>query len=189
MAIIALLLGVSVSMFGRTAGTAQRSAMDQLMSSVDQARSAAITKRKYVVLAIAEPENDDVDRRCRLGLFTVDEEPKAGEAISSSAQLQRWVQLPDGVIFQSDKVRSLQNVLASEKTKLTWKDGKNSANVYVMAFNPRGGLILPEGSGSVALHLANGSYSDGKATATVKAGGTSAVRIGRVVARPWRIEP
>jgi prepilin-type N-terminal cleavage/methylation domain-containing protein len=185
-AIIGVLLAVGMSMFGKTASTPRRTAADQFSASVEQARTAAITHRKTVLLAIAAPVDNTVGERCRVGLFEVDELPGEGEDIKAT-QIQRWETLPDGVVFLSGKVQGVRNLLDEKTVKLVWKDGANSADVHAFAFNPRGGLTWPTGSDASAVKISSGHYENGNPIAN-SGGGISSFRIGRVVARPWSLD-
>ncbi len=186
MVIAGLLLGIGVSVFGKTATTSRRTAMDQIAAAIEQARTSAITRRKPVLLAIAPPRPGDTDERCRIGIFEVDELP--GDATSVEArQLQRWELLPDGVVFTEGAIGELRNLMDEPDFEITWKDGENRAWVRAFAFTPRGGMAWPKGSDPVALRLSSGGYRDGKPVPH-KDGGHSALRVGRVVARPWKLE-
>ena len=65
--------------------------------------------------------------------------------------------------------------------------------VHAIAFNSRGGLHYPAGSTPIAMRIAEGGYRDGKATAKQARASTEAItenrlKIGRVTARPYRID-
>ncbi len=188
--VVMILLGVLVTLglgvFGKTAASARRTATDQFAATVEQARTAAITRRKPVILAIAAPVPGGADSNYRVGLFEVDELPERGAAIAAR-QLQRWSILPTGVVFFDGAVEGLDNPLDAEDVELSWKDGENQARVHLLAFNPRGGLALPAGSEPVAVTLGTGVLRDGRAIPTSD-GGRNSLRIGRVVARPWRLD-
>ncbi len=184
--IVGALTTMGLSIFGKSANASRRTAMDQFTAAVEQARTGAITRRKPVILAIAPPLSTDADQTCRFGLFEVDVLPKSGDALEAR-QLQRWNLMPDGVVFFKDEVDGFRNVLDEEQVQLSWKDGENKARVYALVFNPRGGLALPEGSEPLAVKLGSGNYRSGEPVATT-AGGHSSLRIGRVIARPWRLD-
>lgn len=186
--ILGVLTTLGLSIFGRTAHAARRSALDQFTAAVEQARTSAITLRKPVLLAVAPPDEEagGHDRKTRFGLFEVDSLPSASGTVQAR-QVQRWSTMPDGIIFLKGKVDGLRNLLDGDKTLLTWKDGENRATVYLLAFTPRGGLALPSGSDPVGIRLGTGIYQEGEPVST-KEGGASSLRIGRVVARPWRLD-
>lgn len=184
--IMGALLAIGMSLFGKTAGSARRTGTDQFVAAIDQARSAAITRRKPVLLAIAPPSGEAGDDRCRYGLFEVDELPEAGAAVNAR-QIGRWNLMPSGVVFLPGQIEGLRNLLDEDEFNLSWKDGRASATVRAFAFNPRGGLAWPAGSDPVSLKIATGVYKNGKAT-PVAAGGNNTLRVGRVVARPWRLD-
>lgn len=186
MILVAALLTIGMGIFGKTAASARRTAYDQFTATVEQARTAAITRRKPVILAIAPPVAGGADDYYRIGLFETDEVPERGAEIAAR-QLQRWNILPGGVVFFGGKVENFDNPVDEELVNLSWKDGENEARVHILVFNPRGGLALPAGSEPVAINLGSGTIRDGQPFPTSD-GGRSALRIGRVVARPWRLD-
>lgn len=186
MVLIGALTAIGISTMGSTAANSRRTATDEFTAAVEQARTAAITRRKPVILAIAAPRTSDTDQKCRFGLFEVDELPETGTAVEGR-QLQRWTVMPDGVVFFGGKIDELRNVLDEDEVQLSWKDGQSQATVHAFAFNPRGGLAWPTGSDPVAVKVGSGTYQNGKPVA-LPSGGHSSLRVGRVVARPWKIE-
>jgi len=186
MVIIGVLTVVGITSMGNPAATARKTATEQFTAAIEQARTAAITRRKPVILAMVAPVPGDIDQNCRFGLFEVDKLPEEG-AVAESRQLQRWTKLPEGVVFFGGKIDDLQNVADEDPVQLTWKDGENHAEVRALAFNSRGGLAWPSGSEPVAVKLGNGTYRDGKPVA-ITGGGQNSLRIGRVVARPWKLD-
>ena len=64
--------------------------------------------------------------------------------------------------------------------------------VHALAFTPRGGLQWPEGSDPVVMRVAEGAYRSGKAMPDLrgesKGVSENRLQIGRVVARPFRID-
>lgn len=186
MILIGALLAIGLGVFGKTAASARRTATDQFTAMIEQGRTAAITRRKPVVLAIAAPVPGGADNNYRIGLFEVDELPERGAAIAAR-QLQRWSILPTGVVFFSGAVEGFDNPLDEDEVELSWKDGENQARVRILAFNPRGGLSLPAGSEPVAVTLGSGVLRDGQ-TIPTSDGGRNSLRIGRIIARPWRLD-
>lgn len=184
--IVGTLTTISLSMFGKTASRARRTGVDQFTAAVEQARTSAITRRKPVVLAIAPPVTGSNDQKCRYGLFEIDELPDEGSDLEA-VQVQRWNLMPDGVIFLDGKVDGLRNVIDEDEIRITWKDGENEARIRALVFSPRGGLMWPAGSDPVALTIGTGTYIDGQPRSN-SAGGHNSLRIGRVVARPWRLD-
>ena len=70
MAIVTILMAVGVSLLTKSRGEALRTGTEQFATMVERARTSAITRRRPVALAIAEPGAGDVtDDRCRIGLF------------------------------------------------------------------------------------------------------------------------
>lgn len=186
MTIVAVLLTVGISIFGKTAQSARRTTVDQFAAVVEQARTTAITRRKNIVLAIAPPVSRGSDQVCRFGLFEIDELPDEGDDIKGE-QLQRWNTMPTGVIFHHGSIEGLDNLLDGDEVVLSWRDGKFQAQVYPLIFSPRGGLSRPTGSEPVAVKIGSGTYRDGQPVATSE-GGYQSLRIGRVIARPWRLD-
>jgi len=186
MILVGALTTIGLSTMTKTAMSARRTATDQFAAAVEQARTAAITHRKNVILAVAEPRAGDMDQSCRFGLFEVDELPEDGSSLEGR-QLQRWTVMPDGVLFFEGKVEDFRNLADEDPVQLSWKDGQNQATVHALAFNPRGGLLWPNGSDPVAVKIGTGTYRNGKPVAA-SGGGHNSLRIGRVVARPWIVE-
>jgi prepilin-type N-terminal cleavage/methylation domain-containing protein len=186
MVIVGALLAMGLTVFGRTAASARRTAVDQFTAAVEQARTTAITRRKPVILAIAPPAAGSTDATTRFGIFEVDELPEEGEPIDAR-QIQRWNLMPEGAIFLPEDLDGLRNVTRGDKVQLKWRDGGNQASVHALAFTPRGGLAWPTGSDPVAVKIGSGFYRDGQPVPTA-GGGHSGMRIGRVVARPWRLD-
>lgn len=185
-AIVLVLTAIGVSLLGNSRGEALRTGTEQFTTLVEQARTSAITRRRPVVLAIAEPGVGNFgDDRCRIGLFELDAwrpgEPHEGR------QIQRWQPLPTGVALFGGEVDSLANVKDETAIPLTWRAGKESAAMPGLVFGPRGGLLAPAGSESVVVTFAAGTYRDGVAVRTGEERGKT-VRIGRVVARPWQMD-
>lgn len=186
MIIVGALTTLGLTVFGRTAASARRTAMDQFTAAVEQARTAAITRRKPVILAIAPPIESTGDRTLRYGLFEVDSLPEEG-GVLDARQVQRWNLMPDGVVFFPEEIDDLRNVMGEDKVQLKWKDGESQAMVHALAFTPRGGLAWPTGSDSVVVKIGSGTYRGGQPVPTAD-GGHSALRIGRIIARPWRLD-
>lgn len=186
MMIVGALMVVGLNIFGKTAASARRTATDQFTAAVEQARTAAITRRKPVILALAPPIVGDTDQTTRYGLFEVDSLPD-NPGLIEARQVQRWNLMPDGVLFFGGEIEGLRNVLDEDQSQLKWKNGENQASVHVLAFNSRGGLAWPTGSDPVTVKIGTGVYQDGKPIET-RDGGHSSMRIGRVVARPWRLD-
>jgi type II secretory pathway pseudopilin PulG len=192
--IVILIVGWGGALNG-TSAWARKSGTDVLSGRIDQARAAAITSRCNVVLAIAEPGDlPSGDERCRLGLFKVESWPESGAAAMEGVLMNRWTSLETGVILASGDLDGVPNPL--DAPELTIKYGAPatpvSVTVHAIAFNSRGGLLHPSGSGPVVMRIAEGAYRKGKATPNRSASGTVAenhLKIGRVTARPYRIDP
>lgn len=167
-AIAGALLAMGLTLSGKSGDRARRNASEQLAGLVEQARTAAITRRTTVVLAIAPPDAEH--EATRIGLFEVDGAPRSGQSLDGQL-IQRWTRLPDGVGFIKGQIEGLANPLDTEPLELRWQEGRQLATVHALGFTPRGGLAWPAGSTPVALSL-----------------GSGALRIGRAVARPWRLD-
>ncbi|WP_035607784.1 GspH/FimT family pseudopilin [Haloferula sp. BvORR071] len=185
-AIIGSLTALGMSVLGTNAAKSQRTATDQFSAAVEQARTAAITRRKPVILAVAEPQPNATDEEARFGLFEVDTLPDAG-ALIEARQVERWHIVPNGVVFLAGRVQEFENLFDETEVVLSLKGGQEKVSVHALAFDSRGGLAWPKGSDPVAVKLGNGHYASGKPV-TVSGGGHNSLRIGRVVARPWRLD-
>lgn len=197
-AVIGILLVAGVRLLGDTGAQSRRAATDTMTGLIEQARTAAITTRSHVILAIAEPGDLPAgDNRCRLGLFKVDEWPQDSADEVPAVLMNRWRVLENGVVLaagdgsgQSDG--PLPNPLDAPELRIRYGSGGNARTVQVhaLAFNPRGGLRFPEGSSPVQLRIAEGGYRSGDAV-LVRRGEQQAIaenrlKIGRVIARPYR---
>lgn len=183
-----LLVGVVGAL--NAGGRAQRTGRDALMSSVDRARTEAISTQREVLLAVAEPADLPASGgRLHLGLFELDGEPEDDGSVSGR-QLGRWRALPRGLVLMGGEVEGLRNLMDEDELTLTYRDGRETVEVHGLGFHARGGLAWPAGSDPMALKLTEGTYVDGEPRVT-RRGGEEAemdvVRVGRVVARPWRI--
>lgn len=197
-AIIGILLVAGVRLLGDTGAQARRAATDTVTGLIEQARTAAITTRSHVILAIAEPGDLPAsDSRCRLGLFKVDDWPEDSTGEVPAVLMNRWRVLDNGVVLAAgdDNGQSagpLPNPLDGPELRIRYGTGTNARTVQVhaLAFNPRGGLRFPEGSSPVQLRIAEGGYRNGTAV-PVRRGEQQGIaenrlKIGRVIARPYR---
>ena len=194
-AVTVILLTAGVSLLGSTGSQARKAATDQLIGMIEQARTAAITSRSTVFLVVAEPGDlPSGDERCRLGLFRAEGEWKPGSTEPIPATLiNRWRPLETGVVLIGGQVDGVDNPLDGQELTLTYKTNKvYSVKAQAVAFNSRGGLVHPTGSTPVAMRIAEGAYRDGKASPN-KRGDSGVIaenrlKIGRVTARPYRID-
>jgi prepilin-type N-terminal cleavage/methylation domain-containing protein len=191
--ILVILLSAGVALLGGTGSQSRKSATDLITGMIEQARTTAVTTRSNVVLAIAEP--DDLpganDKRCRIGLFKVEGWTDDFSEPISATLMTRWRILENNVVLIGGQVEDgLSNPLDGDK--VTLKYGKGQVSARVIVFNPRGGLRYPSGSRPIVMRIAEGAYRDGKATPNRRAGsGTipeNQIKIGRVTARPYRID-
>lgn len=191
-AVTLILLTAGIALIGNTGAQARKTATDQIIGMIEQARTAAITSRSTVFLVVAEPGDLPAgDERCRLGLFRADGEWKPGSTGPIPATLlSRWSILETGVVLIDGQVDGVGNSLSGDELTITYKT--HSVKVHALAFNSRGGLVYPTGSTPVGMRIAEGAYRDGKASPNQR-GDSGAIaenrlKIGRVTARPYRID-
>lgn len=203
LAILVTLLTVGVSLLHGTGSQARKAGTDMLAGMVEQARTTAITSRTDVVLAIAEPGDLPADdEHCRISLFKVDAEkwpnPATPPITLEGVQISRWQTLNTGIVLLAGKVESGTTPNPLDQTKLTIHYGPSKnlkAQVHAIAFNSRGGLLYPSGSTPVVFRVAEGGYRGSPRVATANLRGDQKVvaedllKIGRVMARPYRIDP
>jgi hypothetical protein len=193
-AILVILMTAGVSLLSGTGAQSRRAGPDWLTALVEQARTRAITSRSHIVLAIAEPGDlVNGDERCRIGMFRVDEWPTGATPVTSlnGVLLNRWQTLDTGIALVGGQIDGVENPLDSPQITLAYGVGK-SVKVHAIAFSPRGGLHHPTGSTPVVMRLAEGNYRGGVATpylrGAAKTIAESRLKIGRVTARPYRID-
>lgn len=197
-AILVILMTAGVSLLGGSGTQSRKAATDTLAGLVEQARTRAITTRSQIILAIAEPGDlPATDGLCRIALFRVDEDWPDSSSTPDPLKctlLNRWQSLNTGVVLLDGQVDGVENPMDNDKQiTISYGGGKNlSVKVHAIAFGSRGGLYFPSGSTPVAFRIAEGGYRSGKATAN-KRGESKVVtedrlKIGRVTARPYRID-
>ena len=99
-----------------------------------------------------------------------------------------------GVVLLGGKVGGVENPLDGPKRTITYgSDAKpQTVKVRVIGFHSRGGLRLPAGSAPIAVRIAEGNYRNGVATPFKRADSQTIsenlLKIGRVTARPYRID-
>jgi type II secretory pathway pseudopilin PulG len=207
-AILVTLMTAGVSLLKDTGAQSRRTGTDLLTGIIEQARTAAITSRSDVVLAIAEPSEFPAgDERCRIGLFKVKEWPNvaSGSALTLTPEncvlMSRWQTLNTGIVLLGGDVQiggsdeNIKNAVSEQPdVPIAYKGGNRtfSFKVHAIAFNSRGGLRYPVGSNPIVLRVAEGSYRNKKPTANLRKGQEkpteSILKIGRVTARPYRID-
>lgn len=190
--IVVILLAAGVALLGGAGPQARKSGADLITGMIEQARTAAITTRSHVVLAIAEPRDFPAgDQRCRIGLFKVSGWNDDLSNPIGASLINRWKILENGVVLIGGEVEDgLPNPLDGDK--ITLADGSKSISVHAIVFNSRGGLVHPEGSRPIVMRVAEGSYRGGEASPNRRAGSGAIaehlIRIGRITARPYRID-
>jgi hypothetical protein len=193
-AILVILMAAGMRLQGGTGPRARRSAADMLTGLIEQARTAAITSRSCVILAVAEPGDlPSGDTVCRLGLFRVDEWPDSPGAPVPAVLMKRWRALETGVILLGGPVDGVENPLDGPELTIAYgADKPFMVKVHAIAFNSRGGLQFPAGPSPVIMRVAEGNYRGGRATpfqgADTQTISENLIKIGRVNARPYRID-
>jgi len=186
MTISIVLLAVGVGIFRNQGAEAVQTAAEKMNALIEQARTAAITRRAPVALVIMRPgEAGYTDGVCRIGIFELEEWEDGVDL--TGRQLQRWTTLPSGVVFFGGPLDGLDNVVDQSVIRLTWKDGDESGVFEGLVFSPRGGLLAPAGSESVVVSMGGGTYKGSTAVET-RGGGRRGIRVGRVVARAWNLD-
>ncbi len=184
--IISALLAAGAGLFQRTGSEAVKTGTEKFAALVEQARTSAITRRKPVALALISPGDlSQGDELCRIGVFEL-EDWKSGEKVEGRL-IQRWRSLPGGVGFVAGEYETLENVMDVSRPSLSWKNGDEEAEVPLLVFSARGGLMSPAGSKPVVVILSSGVHQDGRFIPR-NGGGRRVIRIGRVVARPWILD-
>jgi len=196
-AILATLMTAGVSLLGSSGPQSRKAATDTLTGLIEQARTRAITTRSQIILAIAEPGDlPGTDSLCRVGLFRVDGDWPDSSSTPDPLKctlLNRWQTINAGVVLLGGDVNGVENPMDKGEVNISYGGSKNlSVKVHAIAFSSRGGLYFPSGSNPIALRIAEGGYRSGKATAN-KRGQSDVVaedrlKIGRVTARPYRID-
>lgn len=197
-AILVTLMTAGVSLLSGTGAQSRKAGTDTIIGLIEQARTRAITSRSYVVLAIAEPGDlPGGDERCRIGMFKVEADKWPSAATSpltlEGTLLNRWQTLNTGIVLTPGSVDGVANPLDQPQATITYGGAKNlRVQVHIIAFNSRGGLHSPAGSTPIALRIAEGGYRSGVATpimrGTQKVAAENRLKIGRVTARPYRID-
>lgn len=202
-AILVMLTTAGVSLLHGTGAQARKTGTDTLSGLIDLARTTAITSRTQVVLAVAEPGDLPGDNeRCRIGIFKVETwtEPVTSPLTLKGVLLNRWQTLNSGIALIAGSVKDgsdvTPNPLDLPQVTIAYGPTNNlSVQVHAIAFNSRGGLLYPSGSTPVVFRIAEGNYrgSPRKATADLlsdqKVITENLLKIGRVTARPYRLDP
>lgn len=197
--VIAILLTLATAgaqLLGHTEIQTRKAGAELLTSLIEQARDTAITSRRHVILAIAEPSDiANTDEKCRLGIFKVDAWPEPFDGkIHKAVQKGRWRTLENGLTISGGKIDGLDNPLDAPELELEYGDTSKprTAQVHAIAFNPRGGIVLPASANPVLMRVAAGVYHNGKVI--LRSNGNNGktaeqkIKVGRVNARPYRID-
>lgn len=195
-AIITVLMAAGINLLQGTAAQSRKAATDLIASMVDQARTIAITSRKDVVLAIADPTNFATsDGRCKIGLFEVESwpDPKYKEPILKARLLKRWQCMDASIVLIGGGLNGMENPL--DQPQITLKNSetkKQSFQVYYIGINSRGALVSPSGAAPMVLRIAEGRYQDGNAipnrSGSQKTITENRLKIGRISARTYPID-
>ena len=194
-AVLVILMGSGAHLLGNTGSHARKYGSDLLMNMIENARDTAIATRGNVILAIAEPGDlENTDERCRLGVFKVDTwpEPFNGKVIKAF-QKGRWRTLEPGLTINGGNLDGLDNPLDAPEITIQYGNASKprSAKVHAIAFNSRGGIILPASANPVLMRISNGSYHNGKAMPRQRGNNVAItedkIKVGRITVRPYRI--
>lgn len=194
-AVVAILLLAGVGLLGGNAAQARKASTELLIGMIEQARTAAISTRRHVVLAVAEPGDlPHGEDRCQIGLFQVERWPENSNEPVNAEWMKRWRSFENGVVLSGGEVAGLENPLDHQKLRIQYTSGGQTQTIQVraLAFNPHGGLHHPSGSSQVVMRIAEGRYTDGVAK-LIRRGGAQTIaenrlKIGRVTARPYRMD-
>lgn len=192
-AVILLLMAASVRLLRDSGPQARRTATDAMTGWIEQARTAALTARTPVVLAIAEPGDLPTDDgRCMIGLFKISEWPRDPSTIDG-VLLRRWQALPNGVVLLPGGVNGLRNPRDEPEATIRYLSAKRlvEGRFHIIAFNTRGGLLSPAGSDPIGLRIAEGAYRNNQPSANSRRAdrlSETTLRIGRVTARPYQLQ-
>lgn len=194
-AVMTILLLAGVGLLGGSAAQARKSTTELLIGMIEQARTAAISTRSHVVLAVAEPGDlPNNEERCQIGLFKVAHWPESPTEPVSAELMKRWRLIENGVVLTGGEVAGLQNPMDHQKLRIQYTSGGKTQSIQAraLAFNPCGGLHHPSGSSQMVMRVAEGRYRDGKAMVTRRGDSQSIaenrLKIGRVNARPYRMD-
>jgi hypothetical protein len=195
-AILLTLATAGAQLLGNTEMQTQKSGTELLTSLIEDARNTALTSRRHVILAIAEPGDlVNNDGRCRLGIFKVDSWPESiDEPIFQAIQKGRWRALEQGLTISGGNLDGHDNPLEAPELALEFgtKSKPLSAKFHAIAFNPHGSIIHPASTNPIVVRIAAGNYQNGKAIPRRRDNnGTlveNKIKVGRVSARPYRME-
>lgn len=194
-AVMSILLLAGVGLLGGSAAQARKSTTELLIGMIEQARTAAISTRSHVVLAVAEPGDlPNGEERCQIGLFKIAHWPESPAEPVSAELMKRWRLIDHGVVLTGGEVAGLENPMDHQKLRIQYTSGGKTQSIQAraLAFNPRGGLHHPSGSSQMVMRVAEGRYRDGKAMVTRRGDpqniAENRLKIGRVHARPYRMD-
>jgi len=192
-AILVTLMTAGITLLSGTGAQSRKAGTDLISGLIEQARTRAITSRSKILLAIAEPGDlPGGDERCRIGMFRIDEST-ASPPVTTYVLLNRWQTLNTGIVLLPDP-NSPTNAMNSPQIPVTYRAGNRdlTINVHAIVFTSRGGLAYPEGSTPIELRIAEGGYRGGEPKPNRPADQTkipeNRLKIGRVTARPYRID-
>lgn len=196
-AILVILMTSGVSLLSGSGSQSRKAGTDMISGLIDQARTIAITTRTDVLVAIAEPGDlPGGDEKCRLGMFRL-RKPVAGAPTPAAEKydlIARWQTLNTGVVLIGGKVDGVRNPIDETQKNIVYGPSAKeiTLNAHVISINSRGALVLPKGSDPVAFRIAEGGYRGGKATPNIRSDSKkiteNLLKIGRVTARPYRID-
>ena len=193
MTIFVILATVSISLINSTGNRARKAATDTFIGLVEQARTRAITAKCHIVLAVVDPADlANGNDRCRVGMFGIKEWTNDFSVLEGEL-FNHWESLNRGIVLIPGNVNGVANPLDQPKITINYGGSKKlTVRTHLIAFNSNGGLHYPYGSAPIIVRLAEGGYRNGIATPNKrgpnKAISENLLKIGRVTARPYRID-
>ena len=192
-AVLVILLAAGLNRISNSASHAVKTNADLLAALIDQARTTAITSHSCVLLAIAEPADLPTrDPRCHLAIFKLHDEAPDLTANPKAVMAGRWHPLDANIALLGGNADDNGNPMdAAKLTMISDSPLQSTVKVHAIAFNPSGRLIYPPGAAPVTLRVAECVYQHGDAKPIRRNPATNDIRlkIGRVSARTYRIDP
>ncbi len=191
-AIISLLMGLVVAAVKTmVGGSGRRGAINQLLTTFDQARVTAIRSSSNTYVAFADSTFPDVDMRYRSFIVfrprLEDDQPSLDSPSSSKyLYLTRWRTLPQGISIKSEQnsiVGAAGAIIAvSPADKFP---NLRTGSLPVVVFNSTGGVSHPVDSNTLRLSVYQGFFENGRDVIT-QAGRSSfdVISISRFTGRP-----
>ena len=105
--------------------------------------------------------------------------------------IRRWQCLPSGTILLPGAFNGVRNPRDEPEIPLRYLTGKQpvQGRFHLIAFTPRGALHWPAGADPLVLRIAEGGYRNGQPEPNTHSVAENRLQIGRITARPYRIDP